>query len=1466
MAKYTVKDNTTGKRITFDWKDSTPPTEQDMEEVFAQARQIQGGPVSTVPSSVPSPAVAPVSPQPEQPKAPFFPQSVGQAWEELQTVPAETVKTAVGAGEVATSLLTQFGGFLTVNIPAGVKGYAKGLATPASTAVPSEGALFGRGDVSEKATSQIMSEEINKTKELISPFLIYQPYTKKGKEVMGRVNEAYDVLIGTPTDSMAELAEPLRPYVGDSVADAIKMGVKVPTELLANLLVFKTLKGAIGKFSGKRGPRGQLELTPKERAKLERELINEVKKERETKGVQLQPLDERLTREHTAREWESRRALPEGELRKPQMEDTIPTGGVEGEGFKMREPVVTKRKTRLKDPLEVLIKKGREVTSRLVPREGGNIPFDPARALPAGTGGQMGLGQGQALPVTPEGQVITPAQAKRPPELQSKEARMGVKATTGESIAKSLDIIYNGEQQRVRGQAPLYLFTDKKTGTTFSAENLSQGEVAQKLEFKRQQFAQAAPKNVVQELSDAVGKSDEPQVLAKGGITKVSDQIEAIVKDAVGQKITTAQALRKRGKPQDIKMAEKLEAEAIENGGKLKSVGDTTTNKLVDKAKEGITKAKPVEEPKVIVNNASGESEASMEAQNRAKTTKFYSGDERTGRVVELPGVSGVDARMRPGPFEVKFSVSLKDGVITTLDRGSNAIGRNSWQMEKAIERLSKPKSLAPKELLSKSAEEIEVGLKDAAKQKKSVFDIMRDEKGAVDLEGVNNLFEKLKGKTEGKREAWKEFWKPFSTMKEGEEFKFERSKAQGDLGQAERIVERYAVALKKFPIDVRADIYRVLDGRMLLEQLPKEAQGITRTIQQRTITIGKMLVERGMISQEAFNAHKGQYVHHMIGKYLIGKTGMPVTNKIGGSTLKGRKGLSVEESLELGLIEDAGVAVPYGMAKTLADIVKFDYFKKIAKNPNWVWQRTINIDGKNWRIGDLSKEVKRYEQMILEQRVGPEVRDRYTAIKTALDTAASRSEKIPENFRQMPDSPAYGDLAGEFVHKSIYDDITPLYSSVMSQNRSNAVKSLLKIEAESMGLFKMSKVALNPPTAIRNVISNIIQNNMRGRALAKIPGDIISGVKSLQAKDHFFKEAERHGLFRTNWSMAELNEVVAEFSKVDVTKWDTFISAMHKASKYYGKIDDINKMAIFKQLRQDGVPVKEALLEAQKWGMDYSLASRSVKELRRHAVPFLSYQYKVAPLLMEALQKRPLVVMKYLAIPYAMSVMVPELYDIDPKEWEKLLKTLPERIRKEKTYMVTPFKDPEGRWQFVNLEYFFPWGNWFSIARDVKQQDFSEAFKDTGIGNPITDLAYTLGKSAVQGEPPNDPFTGKPIYNKLDTPFVQNQKIMEFIYTSYAPGALTRQGAGGKTIRAIRGYEDVWGKPTTPAQAVGSWVGLNIQAVDKKQVRAERESKIRGLQEELSRIKKDKNMSQEEKREYIKRFREQRKKIVKGE
>lgn len=763
-------------------------------------------------------------------------------------------------------------------------------------------------------------------------------------------------------------------------------------------------------------------------------------------------------------------------------------------------------------------------------------------------------------------------------------------------------------------------------------------------------------------------------------------------------------------------------------------------------------------------------------------------------------------------------------------------------------------------------------------------------------------------------RPAWNEFWNPMSTIPNSDELKLARYKIQfGGIDKAEDIVKTMYNKISKFDTEIRTDIFKFLDGQISLSDLPEEARVPAESIRQRTITIGKMLVKRGMISQEAFDKYKGKYVHYMYAKFIIGEDGVVGFGPSGKLDLKYTKernpNLTEKQKAELGQIEDAAIAVPVGMGKALIDVAKFDYMEQIASNPNWVWMPSIveipsipnlygdlnlakiqavsqsrktgidfvvqeleigvfglldpatgNIQGIKMGIGKLAREVDTYKRISKTNPDNVDMRNKYEALNEALQRAEEATENIPSDFKQMPTEAQYGPLAGTFIRKPIADDIIPLISSTIAAHRGHLFHTIVNIETQGMALFKATHVALNPPTAFRNVVSNVIQNNLRGRPLAYIPGDFIAGVKSMKAKDRNFVLAKRHGLFRTNWAVTEINDILNTLEGVDRSNWGSFLAAVGKLSKYYGKIDDISKHVIFVQLMNDGSSVEHAVLEAQKWGMDYSLASRSVKELRRHLVPFATYQYKIAPLLAEVLTKRPWVIGKYIALPYLIAESVRKLYDIDPDEWEKMKRDLPTYIKKNKTYTVLPWKSPEGNWQWVNLEYYFPWGNWLAIYKDIKNQELTELSRDSGIGNPFLDI-FQAFKSGVGGKPPLDPYTGKPLYNELDSPTIQNLKILEFLYTKWAPSAFTRNGASAYTLSI--GKEDKWGKTITTGQAVGRWFGFNTVSISPKQTKILKSLEIKRLKKELNRILYNPKSSKGDRKKATIRFKAKRREVL---
>jgi len=712
-------------------------------------------------------------------------------------------------------------------------------------------------------------------------------------------------------------------------------------------------------------------------------------------------------------------------------------------------------------------------------------------------------------------------------------------------------------------------------------------------------------------------------------------------------------------------------------------------------------------------------------------------------------------------------------------------------------------------------------------------------------------------------RKNWNEFWKPFSTVKNGDQVLARRYESMGNVAKAARFIDAMKTELDKFPDETKKDIFLFLNGDIPIEALPDDAQEMAKNIQRRTEIIGEMLVDRGLISQETFNKHRGQYVHYLYAKRIVGEdapVGISSNGKLDLSyTLARNPNLTMQQRKELGLIDDASVAVPVGMGKALTDIAKYDYLETIADNPDWVWTPSVvnvavgkklatPINGRTRRfirmgVGKLQEELRTYDEM-MRVRPTPEVAEMHKILSDAWNKAQRQTQNTPADFVQLPNTRGYGPLAGAFVRKPIADDLRPVMD--VSTDRGKLLNTILEIERQGMATFKMGKVALNLPTACRNIISNIIQMNMRGRALAKIPGDIINACESMKAKDKYYEEAFSMGLFNTNWFVTEINDVLQEFRKAESGRIDQVLHAVKNIAKYYGKIDDISKFAIFLQMRKAGASMDKATLEAMKWGMDYSLSSRSIKGLRQTIVPFITYQYKIAPLLAESLTKRPWVLAKYAAIYPLAKMLAMSLHDLDDDDWDDLEKQLPAYIKKSASMMILPWKTDKGQWQWVNTEYFFPFGNMLALFRDARDVNSGELLRDLGISNPFLSMFFT-GMSARNDSPPLNSYSGFPVYNELDPGWMKAAKYLEYMANTWMPGMLTRQGAAGYTGRWMMGGEDRWGREVTMTQALGRWFGLNIVSVSPEQSRAQTSVKIQDLHKEMARINADTSRSDEE-------------------
>lgn len=149
-----------------------------------------------------------------------------------------------------------------------------------------------------------------------------------------------------------------------------------------------------------------------------------------------------------------------------------------------------------------------------------------------------------------------------------------------EDIATKLNIIYNGVQEMPKGMDDLYLYTDRKTGGTFSVKDLSEDAVRTRLEEKRIEFAGTPHINdtITPPTERRVDTSTRAEIerlhqkAKEQGIESITDEevtfmnryaegraIDRIVRDAAGiESAVRERKERKKGKAEVSEIAETL--------------------------------------------------------------------------------------------------------------------------------------------------------------------------------------------------------------------------------------------------------------------------------------------------------------------------------------------------------------------------------------------------------------------------------------------------------------------------------------------------------------------------------------------------------------------------------------------------------------------------------------------------------------------------------------------------------------------------------------------------------------------------------------------------------------------------------------------------------------------------------------------------------------------------------------------
>lgn len=662
-----------------------------------------------------------------------------------------------------------------------------------------------------------------------------------------------------------------------------------------------------------------------------------------------------------------------------------------------------------------------------------------------------------------------------------------------------------------------------------------------------------------------------------------------------------------------------------------------------------------------------------------------------------------------------------------------------------------------------------------------------------------------------------------------------------------------------------QAAIYAYLTGKNVPPTVIQDKRVRERAVAVKKLIdkVGQSLVRHGLLSPQAMQAHRHEYLPRVYLKYLLGEDAAKALGrgvKPGAmGYLKQRKDIPAEVREQiLGEIKDPGYLSARALGVPMRDIAILDFFESIARKREWVFPNlVVNYRGAIVSVYWLQAEAKRLREQ--SDYMKEPAKSRTLAIARAMDAIAqpriAALAKPPEKFKQIPDTARYGSMRGIYVRQEIADQILGIREQVPAD--ASIAQKLLGFGgwlSKATQAWKVSKVSLNPPAQIRNAVSNMVLLHLSGTPLAYVPVRLAQAVRSIRGNGKHWRVAQKYGVTETTFAGQEFLKIEREMLDMLARQNSGFGLADMKnlgaeivriAGDSYQMIEAMYKTAkIIDAMEREGLSEEKAALAAQEALFDYSLVPQSVKYLRSApiGVPFLTFYYKVTPLLLKTAILRPWAYLPYMVIPYFLAQMIAEDYDVEKEDLDQLRVALPKWLRERGHTMFLPWKDENGRWQVLDYGYFMPWSMHAEFYNEVAAMKKDERLTEAGnllstlgiLGGPVPNLV-----TAIQSN--KDPFTRKEIADPADPPAHQLSAWMQYLWRLGAPTWLTDIGAGGHVYRAVTGHVNPrlgpeFGEQTnTLGQALARAVGVNLYPIDPE---ASVATNLRQMKFELDEVK----------------------------
>lgn len=709
----------------------------------------------------------------------------------------------------------------------------------------------------------------------------------------------------------------------------------------------------------------------------------------------------------------------------------------------------------------------------------------------------------------------------------------------------------------------------------------------------------------------------------------------------------------------------------------------------------------------------------------------------------------------------------------------------------------------------------------------------------------------------------------PLGTLPEQEKFLIQRGLAQGLIEKADDSAKGIRDA---FPNATPEDKQAIFDYLTTAGATPDaihdaghQAQAVG--IKGQINLIGDELVSHGLLSPDAREQYKDAYLPRLYLKHLLSENDWKALGAGKKPSdmgyLKKRKDIPEEvRKVILGEITDPGFLAAMAIAKPARDMALIDWLDQISQNEKWILPGSLvpftsPLTGRTtqstpfWLKEEAAQLRKRARYYAPEDATKAE--EEAKAMDAAADDAIEGIQGEHSDFKQIPSSARYGRLRGMFVRTEIYNDLMGINDFLPTdpgwfQN----VFGYGGVGTRATQVWKGMKVAMNPPAQVRNFVSNAVAMQLfAGVPLRILPTRIYQAIKEIRGEGVHFLVGKKHGAGVSTFAAQEVFRMKTELLDLEAkTKGLGALGQMHriaallmnKSSDMYQLSETIFKTAvIIDGMERQGLTEEDAVHLAQNALFDYSLIQKSARYARSApiGIPFLTYQLKVLPRLIETALLHPQRFLPWVALFYGFPMLVASMLGVDKDDLDRLKMAMPDWLQDKGHALILPYKDDNGRWQVVDMGYFVPWSNWTQLAGNVFEGDAGKAIQTAGIfSGPITDMIVAIRTGT-------DPFTNKPIWAAGDPPEKQMASIMNYIWDMGAPPFLTDHGLlspmglldtayGGKAVQALTGTTDKFGSPRATAEQAALYLaGININAITPENTREQNvKTMTRGLQD----------------------------------